>query len=57
MKSIIKRLSACALLATVFVLVSCSDKLDEPLGNTPFASETDYTVAADMINPLIGGYA
>jgi len=36
---------------------ACSDLLDEPAENRKFTEQTDYTIANNMILPLIGAYA
>ncbi len=37
-------------------ITSCVDKLDEPFENESFTEDVDYTIASDMIKPLIGAY-
>lgn len=36
---------------------SCHDLLDEPAEDRSYTDATDYTLSANMINPLIGSYA
>ncbi len=36
---------------------ACSDLLDEPAENRAFTEQTDYTIASNMIQPVIGAYA
>lgn len=40
-----------------FFAASCNDLLDEPAENISYTDVTDYTLSANMINPLIGVYA
>ena len=40
----------------LLVVTSCQKYLDEPPQNTSYTGLTDYTIAKDMILPLIGAY-
>lgn len=40
-----------------FCLASCDDLLDQPAENVSYTEATDYTISANMINPLYGVYA
>lgn len=46
-----------ALTMVIFTVTSCHDLLDEAPENKAFTEETDYTIEANMIFPLIGAYA
>nr|WP_319510577.1 RagB/SusD family nutrient uptake outer membrane protein [uncultured Draconibacterium sp.] len=37
-------------------VIGCTDKLDEPFENESFTSDVDYTIAEDMVLPLMGAY-
>jgi starch-binding outer membrane protein, SusD/RagB family len=41
----------------MFAITSCHDLLEEDPENTNYTSQTDYTITADMIKPLIGAYS
>lgn len=37
-------------------VIGCTDKLDEPFENESFTSDVDYSIAENMILPLMGAY-
>ncbi len=43
-------------MAVLTVTTSCEKYVDEPAENKALTVETDYTIASDMIKPLIGAY-
>jgi hypothetical protein len=47
------------ILCAIFVLAlsSCNDLLEQPAENVSYTEATDYTIQANMINPLYGVYA
>ncbi len=58
MKKLFKNIYGSLILITLFalVLVSCSDRLDEPQENNNFAGGTDFTKTEDMILSIVGVY-
>ena len=42
---------------TILAFSACEDQLYEPAENRVLAGETDYTVSADMVLPVLGAYA
>ncbi|MDR2466267.1 MAG: RagB/SusD family nutrient uptake outer membrane protein [Prevotellaceae bacterium] len=61
MKKIINPFSQLSSILAVAVLLlgttACHDKLNAPLENKEYTEETDYSVSANMISPLVGAYA